>query len=161
VDAWTAADDAFFLLYARWRHAEALVMRKTAGEASVRAVREAHAAAERLGAALVLAEVEKLARWGRVDLVAGEEDAHPPLPADEYGLTEREREVLASLVDGRTNREIAEAMFISVKTASVHVSNILRKLGVANREEAARLGSRMRGPDPAPGAGNNDAPTLR
>jgi len=161
VDAWAAADDAFFLLYVRWRHAEALVMRKTAGEASVRAVREAHAAAERLGAALVLAEVEKLARWGRVDLVAGEEDAHVPLPADEYGLTEREREVLASLVDGRTNREIAEAMFISVKTASVHVSNILRKLGVANREEAARLGSRLRGPDTTPGAGNNGAPTLR
>ena len=69
--------------------------------------------------------------------------------------------MLASLVDGRTNREIAEAMFISVKTASVHVSNILRKLGVANREEAARLGSRLRGADPAPGAGNNGAPTLR
>ena len=57
--------------------------------------------------------------------------------ADPYGLTIREREVLALLVDGLTNRRIAEALFISESTASVHVSNIIGKLGVSNRVEAA------------------------
>jgi DNA-binding NarL/FixJ family response regulator len=55
-------------------------------------------------------------------------------------LTPREVEVLALVTAGRTNAQIASAMFISAKTASVHVSNILRKLGVARREEAARIG---------------------
>jgi DNA-binding CsgD family transcriptional regulator len=54
-------------------------------------------------------------------------------------LTQRERDVLALLVDGRTNRQIAAQLFISEKTASVHVSNILAKLGVRNRGEAAAL----------------------
>jgi DNA-binding CsgD family transcriptional regulator len=63
---------------------------------------------------------------------------------DELGLTPREREVLALVADGRTNRQIAEALFISAKTASVHVSNILAKLGVANRGEAAAVAHRLR-----------------
>jgi len=62
---------------------------------------------------------------------------------DELGLTPREREVLALVADGRTNRQIAEALFISAKTASVHVSNILAKLGVANRAEAAAVAHRL------------------
>jgi DNA-binding CsgD family transcriptional regulator/tetratricopeptide (TPR) repeat protein len=54
-------------------------------------------------------------------------------------LTDREREVLALVAEGRTNGEIAAALFISTKTASVHVSNILAKLGVSGRGEAAAL----------------------
>ena len=54
-------------------------------------------------------------------------------------LTPREREVLAVLVTGATNRVIAERLFISEKTVSVHVTNLLAKLGVANRGEAAAL----------------------
>lgn len=50
--------------------------------------------------------------------------------------------MLALLVAGRTNRQIARALFISEKTASVHVSNLLRKLGVANRYDAAAVGAR-------------------
>ncbi|MGH3243832.1 MAG: response regulator transcription factor, partial [Spirillospora sp.] len=52
-------------------------------------------------------------------------------------LTARESEVLRLLARGRTNREIAEELFISPKTASVHVSHILAKLGVSSRGEAA------------------------
>jgi len=63
--------------------------------------------------------------------------------ADELGLTPREREVLALLADGRSNRQIGDALFISAKTASVHVSNILAKLGVANRGEAAAVAHRL------------------
>jgi DNA-binding CsgD family transcriptional regulator len=62
---------------------------------------------------------------------------------DELGLTPREREVLALVADGRTNRQIAEALFISAKTASVHVSNILAKLGVGSRVEAAAVAHRL------------------
>ncbi len=56
---------------------------------------------------------------------------------DALGLTQREREVLHLLADGRSNPQIAAELFISRKTASVHVSNILGKLGVADL--AARL----------------------
>jgi DNA-binding NarL/FixJ family response regulator len=58
-------------------------------------------------------------------------------------LTTREREVLGLLADGRTNREIASELFISPKTASVHVTNILAKLGVQRRVEAAGLAIRL------------------
>ena len=74
---------------------------------------------------------------GPVDQAAG---------ADElarFGLTEREREVLRLLAAGRSNPEIAQALFISPKTASVHVSNILAKLGVDSRVEAAAVAHRL------------------
>jgi DNA-binding CsgD family transcriptional regulator/tetratricopeptide (TPR) repeat protein len=58
-------------------------------------------------------------------------------PKSQYGLTKRELEVLDQLIQGATNREIARDLFISEKTAGVHVSNILRKMGVANRGQAA------------------------
>jgi DNA-binding NarL/FixJ family response regulator len=63
---------------------------------------------------------------------------------DRLGLTAREFEVLRLVAAGRSNREIAGELFISVKTASVHVSNILGKLGVASRGEAAAAAHRLR-----------------
>jgi DNA-binding CsgD family transcriptional regulator len=63
-------------------------------------------------------------------------------PADPYGLSRRERDVLALLVEGRTNREIGATLFISEKTASVHVTHILDKLGVTSRGAAAALAAR-------------------
>jgi DNA-binding NarL/FixJ family response regulator len=99
-----------------------------------------------LGARLLLAEVTALARRSRIDL-----DAEPvESPADdlatdgaEFGLTPRECEVLALLTEGRTNRQIAETLFISGKTVSVHVSNLMAKLGVGNRLEAAAMAHRL------------------
>lgn len=58
-------------------------------------------------------------------------------------MTPREIEVLTGLAAGRTNQEIADVLFISVKTASVHVTNILRKLDVSGRHEAARVAHRL------------------
>jgi DNA-binding NarL/FixJ family response regulator len=63
--------------------------------------------------------------------------------ADGHGLTAREREVLALLVEGHTNKRIAERLFISESTAGVHVSNILGKLGVTTRTEAATVAARL------------------
>ncbi len=60
-----------------------------------------------------------------------------PTPASLYGLTNREVEVLAFLTRGATNRQIAQDLFISEKTAGVHVSSIIRKMDVANRGQAA------------------------
>ena len=71
-------------------------------------------------------------------------------------LTPREREVLGLVAAGRSNGEIGRQLFISTKTVSVHVSNILRRQGVSSREEAARLGHRRSGDLPgaaSPGTG--------
>jgi DNA-binding CsgD family transcriptional regulator len=68
------------------------------------------------------------------------------------GLTAREFEVLRLVAAGRSNPEIAAKLFISAKTASVHVSNILAKLGVTSRGEAAATAHRQRLFDPVPKA---------
>ena len=131
--------------YANMREAESLVMSREVGQRPVAAVRRAYEAARLLGAEPLVAEVENLARWGRIDLVptAVVEAGGSSSAQDEFGLTQREQEVLSGLLAGQTNREIAESLFISTKTSSVHVSNILRKLGVKSREEAARVAHRQ------------------
>jgi len=80
-------------------------------------------------------------RRGMIDSAAAQvlvqAEQGPPIP--EYALTERERQVLALMVEGKTNQEIAEALTLSVGTIRFHVSNILSKLGVSNRTEAVSL----------------------
>src|SRR6266567_3888755 len=110
-------------------------------------LRQAHQSAAGLGAAPLQREIERLARRARIDLtpVPARIRAGPPAepsPAERLGPTRREREVLGLLVAGRTNRQIANTLFISVKTVGIHVSNILAKLGVASRGEAAALAHR-------------------
>lgn len=72
-------------------------------------------------------------------------------PGDPAALTARERDVLRLLARGRSNRQIGEELFISGKTASVHVSNILAKLGAASRTEAVAVAYRrgLIAPEPA------------
>jgi DNA-binding CsgD family transcriptional regulator len=70
----------------------------------------------------------------------------PPAPPPElapFGLTRREAEVLVLVAAGRTNRQIGQALFITPKTASIHVSRILAKLGAAGRGEAAAVAHRL------------------
>jgi DNA-binding NarL/FixJ family response regulator len=64
-------------------------------------------------------------------------------PENPFGLTDRERQVLALVAAGATNREIAAELFMAEKTASVHVSRILGKLGVRSRTEAAAVAYRQ------------------
>jgi DNA-binding CsgD family transcriptional regulator/tetratricopeptide (TPR) repeat protein len=101
---------------------------------------EAHAIATGLGARPLRTRLESIARRARVGLegVDTADDA-----ADRLGLTRREREVLALLIGGRSNREIGDQLFMAESTAGVHVSNILGKLGVRRRHEAAVLAQRM------------------
>jgi len=97
-----------------------------------------------MGAAPLVAETESLALAARISLA---EPGPPPESSGQHSvlatLTTREREVLSHLIAGRTNAEIARDLFISDKTVSVHVTNVLRKTGTANRIEAANLALRL------------------
>ena len=85
-----------------------------------------------------------------------------PSRRDTFGLSNREREVLAQIARGRTNREIGERLFISQKTVGVHVGNILSKLGVSGRVEAAAVAIRLGLTDPdESGAGRKTRPGGR
>ena len=154
--AWEQAEEPYPLAYALLRLAEA---HSAAGDppAAARAVQRAHELADRTGAEPLAAEAAALARRARLGLGPGAGPARgpaapdrapglDPAPADElarFGLTGREREVLHLLAAGNSNPEIAQALFISAKTASVHVSNILAKLGVSGRVEAAAVAHRL------------------
>ena len=129
----------------------------TAGdrEAALEAAREAHASAVSLGAGWLRGEIESLAGRARLTLDperSGDEDerdgeAGPPEEAA-FGLTPRERQVLALLAQGATNREIGATLFMAEKTASVHVSRILMKVNARSRTEAAAVAHRHRLVDP-------------
>ncbi|MDH4111884.1 MAG: response regulator transcription factor [Actinomycetota bacterium] len=70
---------------------------------------------------------------------------------NEYSLTQRENDILAQLAEGRSNREIAQSLFLSEKTVKAHLAAIFRKLGVTNRTQAAMMAVQM-GVGPVPGA---------
>ena len=107
-------------------------------------LRRAAALTQRLGARPLSDDIALLARRARIPL-GPDDDAETPAPEpDRLGLTAREFEVLRLVAAGRSNREIAGELFISAKTASVHVSNILAKLGVTSRGEAAATAHRLR-----------------
>jgi pimeloyl-ACP methyl ester carboxylesterase/DNA-binding CsgD family transcriptional regulator len=78
-----------------------------------------------------------------VGLGAGQQTQPTPAGAGQLGLTRREHEVLHLVARGLTNRQIADALFISSKTAGVHVSSILSKMGVERRAEAAAVAERL------------------
>jgi DNA-binding CsgD family transcriptional regulator len=90
-----------------------------------------------------------LLKWTRLPGIrrqtpGGPSDDHAPAAgADTFGLSKRELEVLALISQGRTNREIGDRLFISQKTVGVHVGNILAKLGVSGRVEAAAVAIRL------------------
>ena len=138
VDSWQRALDAFGYGHVyeqarcHWRLAEALV---SAGD---RAAARTHAqaaavAAERMGAAPLQRAVAQTVAGARLGASAATADAV---------LTGREQEVLALVAEGLTNREIGKRLFISEKTASVHLSNLMAKLNVSSRTEAVTVAQR-------------------
>jgi DNA-binding NarL/FixJ family response regulator len=134
-DVWLAA-------WARLLEADAAATSGAAARA-VDALRAAYATASGLGARPLLADAEALARRARISLEAEAVQVLGQADAARLGLTSRESEVLALVAAGRTNREIGAELYVSEKTASVHVSNILRKLGVSSRVEAAAIAQRV------------------
>jgi DNA-binding CsgD family transcriptional regulator/tetratricopeptide (TPR) repeat protein len=149
--AWDRLERPPLAAYCRWRLAEALVAAGASrAEASV-PLRDAHAVAARIGARPLAAELELLAQRARLDLtppVAGPPAGKRALE-EALGLTPREADVLVLIARGYTNREIASTLVISVKTAGVHVSHILRKLDAPNRQQAAAIAHRL---TPGPGS---------
>lgn len=130
-DQWREIGHAYFSAYCLFRGAEASLEAASAGE-SESSLRAAHEVARGLGAAPLAAAIERLARRGRVRLEGVEAGRAAP-----GSLTGREMEVLRLVAAGRSNSEIARELFISAKTASVHVSHILQKMGVSSRTQAA------------------------
>ncbi|MET9519885.1 AAA family ATPase [Streptomyces sp. NPDC002994] len=170
VTAFEALERPYDLARVRLRWAEALLAASTTGggdagaaapEAGAVSLRELNAdereraaellrlvraAAEHLGARPLAESVALLTQRARLSLDTRAPDV-PALtasPAASLGLTPREQDVLRLVAVGRSNRQIAEELYISPKTASVHVSNILAKLGVSGRGEAAALAHRLR-----------------
>jgi DNA-binding CsgD family transcriptional regulator len=155
-EGWAAVSRPFFEAYAAFRQAEALLAAHRPRAEAEAALRHAHAIATQLGARPLLGWIKGLGRRARIALRAPEaiRSAEPSATSEEppdhataaldrYGLTRREREILALLAGGWTNRRIAEALFIGESTAGVHVANIIGKLGVANRVEAAAVAARL------------------
>ena len=153
-ESWAAAvaacrpmNDPLPLGYALFRHAESLTAAGNSDAAATPAS-EALRLARSMGAAPLLGDVEALIRRARLRSAdegapngSRSEEAQPD-ELSRMGLTAREVEVLRLVADGLSNSQIAERLFISRKTASVHVSNILSKLGVATRVEAAAMAHR-------------------
>jgi len=144
VHAWDALARPYPAAYARWRLAEALLLSDAGRTGAAGVLDEAREVATRLGAAPLREATEALARAARlpgrpspqVATEAGAERADP-------GLTAREHDVLALVAEGLTNRQIADRLFISQRTAGVHVSHILSKLGARNRMVAARTAQQL------------------
>lgn len=168
---WSEIGDPYQQARALWREAEAtlaLLEGRTGRRSSIAPLQAAHRAATALGAGPLVREIEDLAERAlvrldpRAPLVSV--SARPPhdpvdgvpggiasvlVPYDgpsstnAFGLSPRERDVLRLIVSGRTNREIGDRLFISQKTVGVHVGNILSKLAVSGRVEAATVAIRL------------------
>jgi DNA-binding CsgD family transcriptional regulator len=148
-DAWGGAAKAWQDLacphraaYAGWRQAQAQLEAGQPPAAASGPLRAAAGAAD--GHAPLLAQIRLLAERARIPLQApsATSESSPAPEPTPYGLTGRELAVLRLLAAGHTNAQIGAELYISPKTAGVHVSNILRKLGVSGRVQAAALAER-------------------
>jgi DNA-binding CsgD family transcriptional regulator len=137
VEAWERALETVTAFGHRWEIARtqtrlAAVLQAAGDQARARALADsARAEAKRIGAEPLLAELRGLGNTPRQRASTASET-----------LTARESEILALVAQGRSNGEIGKQLFIATKTVSVHVSNILGKLGASSRTEAAAIGRR-------------------
>lgn len=148
VELWSGLDRSYATAYGAYRHAEALIADGQDRPQAQEALTEAARLIAGLSAGPLNAEIYALARAARLTVSTEERSPDAPLaPAAERGsvldLTDRELQVLALIGAGLTNREIAHKLYISQKTAGVHVSHILSKLRVPNRVMAATIAQRL------------------
>jgi DNA-binding NarL/FixJ family response regulator len=135
--------DPYLLTYALVHAARDAIQAGDRDRAEVPLAEAAQLAAE-IGAESMLGQARDLARRARLRLAATDSAARSEEPdLDSFGLTDREREVLDLVAAGRSNPQIAGELFISPKTASVHVSHIISKLNVSSRGEAAAVAHRL------------------
>ncbi|MFL5769295.1 MAG: helix-turn-helix transcriptional regulator [Chloroflexota bacterium] len=165
-EAWDAIPMPYPAARARFRCAEALLLSRGSRDRAVGLLGDAAATATALGAIPLRDSIAAVARRARLSIDAVQSAASAPVssgseldaagtppardPASVLGLSAREWEVLELVAAGRSNAEIAETLFISPKTASVHVTHILDKLGVNNRVEAATIAVRVGAGEPRP-----------
>jgi DNA-binding CsgD family transcriptional regulator len=139
---WDRLSRPHLAAYCRWRQAQALLADRTTARADVAAVLRLAGRQARQHAPLAAA-IDALARRARLDLHdRTTPTTSAPAAAPPFGLTERELAVLRLVAEGQTNSQIGATLFITRKTASVHVSNILRKLNVTTRVQAATVAQR-------------------
>ncbi|NED54173.1 response regulator transcription factor, partial [Micromonospora aurantiaca] len=147
---WDRRNHPYPAAYSRLRQAEALLARRSRVATAGKLLHRAYAMAQSLGAVPLTAEIRTIASRARVTLDAAPDPAPVPrqraaAPAgpaavDELAtLTAREREVLAAVAEGLTNREIGQRLFISERTIGVHVSHIFDKLQVRTRVQASAI----------------------
>jgi DNA-binding NarL/FixJ family response regulator len=159
---WLALGRAHLVAYSRLRQAEGLLARRRSRAEARQLLSDAAAVARRLGAVPLRDAIADLARIARLELtpeVVTDENPEMSVPSvtpavgvkpivrddprvPTFGLTRREQDVLPLLAAGYSNRQIGDALFISESTAGVHVSNILGKLAVGSRVEAAAIAVR-------------------
>jgi DNA-binding NarL/FixJ family response regulator len=143
VDVRSELDQPWELAYARYRHAEAILASGGPATDAAEPLREAHTTASRLGAAPLRIALEALASRASIQLESEPHGAGQAVTRPATTLTERELEVLALVAAGHTNREIGDRLFISEKTASVHVTHAMDKLGALSRYDAAATATRL------------------
>ena len=147
VAAWEALERPYPVAISLHRQAEALVERGERAQAAQTAARSLEIA-DRLGAGWLGGELRGLVDRARLTVPAADLDGHGAGAQDTghedpFGLTPRERQVLALVAHGATNRQIGASLYMAEKTASVHVSRILAKLGVHSRTQAAAVAHRL------------------
>jgi ATP/maltotriose-dependent transcriptional regulator MalT len=140
--AWDALGRPHRAAYARWRHAEAALAEPGGRVAATSVLRTA--AEQAVHHVPLSTAIHNVALRAGIDLAYPDSRDERRIPARTraFGLTDRELAVLQLLGAGKTNPEIAATLFISAKTASVHVTHILRKLNVASRVQAATVAER-------------------
>ncbi len=140
--AWEAIGDRYREAWCRLHRAEVSMAWGDTAQAADD-LQAAYRTASAVGATRLVGQAEALARRTRLSIDAPAAPVLRAATVDSLGLTPREVEVLGLVAAGRTNRQIGEALYVSEKTASVHVSNILRKLGVSSRVDAAAVAQRL------------------
>ncbi len=153
--SWVRCGHPYPAAYARLREATVLFAERTRNSRATASLQEAHRTAEGLSAGPLVGEIVDLARRAKVNLqVNPDPEPHDPAPSGPASalddLTSRERDVIAELAKGLSNRQIGDKLFISGRTVGVHVSNILTKLGVRTRVEAAAIYARAVESDAVP-----------
>jgi DNA-binding CsgD family transcriptional regulator len=140
-ERWERLGERYNAAYCRLRQAEKLLASRSSPVRAGKALLAAWRTSMEIGAAPLKTRAEELAQRARVSLdVQTPQAQRISQVASDLGLTSREVEVLGYLASGKTDAQIAQDLFISKKTASVHVSNLLRKLGVETRYAAAEIG---------------------